>query len=220
MLRLENVKKMYKTRFEEVWALRGVSLEIEKGDLVVIMGPSGSGKSTLLHVVAFLDEPTEGKRYLFGEDKTRVGDVEAARLRRDYFSFVFQEFNLIPEMTVFENVALPLVIKDVAKAEIENRVKAALERVGIADKADRAAYQLSGGERQRVAIARAFATGNPVLVMDEPTGNLDKENEQKIAELVLDFHREGGTVIVATHSERFARMLGGKLLRIEDGRLS
>ncbi len=219
MLRLENVKKRYKTRFEEIWALRGVSLEIEKGDLVVIMGPSGSGKSTLLHVMAFLDEPTEGKRYLFGEDKTRVGDAEAARLRRDYFSFVFQEFNLIPEMTVFENVALPLVIKGIANVEIENRVKAALERVGIADKAGRAAYQLSGGERQRVAIARAFAADNPVLVMDEPTGNLDKENEQKIAELVLEFHREGKTVIVATHSERFSAMLGGKLVRLEDGRL-
>ncbi len=203
LVSLKNVEKVYKTRFEEVHALKGVDLDVNKGEIVVIMGPSGSGKSTLLHILAFLDDPTSGVRLVSGEDKTRVSDLEAARLRRDVFGFVFQEYNLIPEMTVEENIGLTLRVKGVSGAEYEDRVRRAAERVGIADKLGRKGWELSGGERQRVAIARAVASDSVVLVMDEPTGNLDEANEDRIVEIISDFvSHPDKAVVIATHSTR------------------
>jgi len=219
IIKLESIEKYYRTRYEEVHALRGVSLSVNEGEKIVVMGPSGSGKSTLLHVLAFLDNPDSGKRYIFGEDKTQVGDVEAARLRRDMFGFVFQEFNIIPEMTVEENVQLPLKIKKVPLVEQKSYVEKALKAVGLIDKRNRKAYELSGGERQRVAIARAVASDSKVLVMDEPTGNLDEETEKEIVKLILGLNEQGKTLVVVTHSDRLARLIDGKLYHMEDGKL-
>ncbi len=219
IVKLEDIEKYYRTKYEEVHALRGVSLSVMEGDKVVIMGPSGSGKSTLLHILAFLDDPDSGKRYVLGEDKTRVSDSEAAKLRRDIFGFVFQEFNIIPEMTVEKNVELPLKIKKLPVVTRKELVDKALKAVGLIDKKHRKAYELSGGERQRVAIARAVASNSKVLVMDEPTGNLDEGTEKEIVDLILGLNEQGKTLIVVTHSSRLAKLIDGKIYRMEDGRL-
>jgi putative ABC transport system ATP-binding protein len=201
----------------EVHALRGVDVDLFEGELVVLLGPSGSGKSTLLGLIAGLDRPTAGTIEVAGVDIARLGEDALARFRRDTLGYVFQSFHLIPTLTAAENVAVPLEIAGVADAPA--RARALLDEVGLAARAHHYPAQLSGGEQQRVAIARAVTLGPPLLLADEPTGNLDSATGAQIIELLLRLHRErGATLVLVTHDEALARH-AGRVVRLRDGRI-
>ncbi len=218
IIQLEHVKKTYKDSNITVNALKDVNLSVSEGEIVFIMGPSGSGKSTTLHIISFLDTPTDGKRIFMGKDMSRLSEKEAAQIRKQWFGFVFQEFNLLPELTVWENIALP--IRNLDKKTQKNRITQALEYVGLSDKAHRLAYQLSGGERQRASIARAIASQARIVVMDEPTGNVDSETEKYIAQMIIDINNKMKTTfIIATHSMRLVNSIPSRIIHIEDGRI-
>jgi putative ABC transport system ATP-binding protein len=216
---LRELRRIYSTETVETHALGGIDLAIERGEYVTIEGPSGCGKSTLLTVLGLLDEPTSGEYELAGVPVSEIDAEERARLRNREIGFVFQAFNLIPEMTVAENVGLPLTYRDgVSKDEYRKRVAKALERVSMGHRAEHLPSQLSGGQQQRVAVARALV-GDPSLILaDEPTGNLDQENGDQLMQLLDELHGEGATLITVTHNpvyaERASRrihMLDGKL---------
>ena len=218
IIRTENLVKVYNEgRKNEFTALKGINLSIVEGEFVSIMGPSGSGKSTLLNLLSCLDTPTGGKVYVEDADIGKLNESQRARLRREKFGFIFQQFNLIQTMTTFENIDLPLRFKGVSKKDRQRRVNELLELVGLGDKGDNRPTELSGGEQQRVAIARALANDPRIILADEPTGNLDTKTGGKIMKLLSDLNKSGNkTVVVVTHDHRIADACD-RIIKIQDG---
>ena len=214
-IELRNVVKSYTLGDAEVRALDGVSLAIDEGEFVSIMGSSGSGKSTLLHIVGALDRPTQGAVRIFGKDVHGMGDNELAGLRGDTIGFVFQTFNLIPRLSVMENVLIPSYFAGVDRQEDAGRL---VKSVGLGERMNHMPSQLSGGERQRVAIARALINDPKIIVADEPTGNLDSVNGKKIMDIFKSLNKQGRTVIVVTHDIHIAKY-ANRIIRIKDGKI-
>ena len=205
LIRLDAVTKVFYTDEVETHALGGIHLEITRGEYVSIAGPSGCGKSTLLSIFGLLDTPTAGEYWLNGRQVANLTMVERARTRNREIGFIFQNFNLIGDLTVFDNVELPLTYRGMRPAERRERVTAALERVGMAHRAKHYPSQLSGGQQQRVAVARAVGGDPSILLADEPTGNLDSRNGEVVMELLRELHRGGATICMVTHDPRYAR---------------
>ena len=218
MLKVEELKKSFLTEEIETIALDGVSFEVEEGEFVAVMGPSGCGKSTLLNILGLLDNPTDGKYFLLDREVGNLRERERTKFRRGHIAFVFQSFNLIDELNVFENVELPLIYLDVKLSERKKRVNAILERMDITHRAAHFPQQLSGGQQQRVAIARALVSNPKLILADEPTGNLDSKNGQEVMNLLQELNREGTTVIMVTHSQPDAGF-AGRTLGLFDGKL-
>ena len=216
-IKFENVWKIYKLGTVEVAALRGLSIEIKRGEHLAMMGPSGSGKSTFLHLAGALDRPTRGRVLIEGRDPSKLNDDELSKLRNRYIGFVFQTFNLIPRLTALENVMLPLVVRGVDGSERRRRAIEALEQVGLGDRINHRPTELSGGEQQRVAIARAIVTRPRIVLADEPTGNLDSVSAKEIVKVLSRLNRELGiTVVVVTHDPEVASA-ARRVVRIRDG---
>ncbi|HKS41947.1 MAG TPA: ABC transporter ATP-binding protein [Blastocatellia bacterium] len=203
LIRLEGVTKVFLTDEVETHALSGIHLEIKKGEYISIAGPSGCGKSTLLSILGLLDSPTDGNYWLDGKPVADLPLAERARIRNREVGFIFQSFNLIGDLTVFENVELPLTYRGLKSSERRDRVKAALERVGMAHREKHLPSQLSGGQQQRVAVARAVAGDPLILLADEPTGNLDSTNGEAVMELLDELHGQGATICMVTHDQRY-----------------
>jgi lipoprotein-releasing system ATP-binding protein len=200
--------------------LRGINIEVSKGEMVAIVGASGSGKSTLLHVLGGLDEPSEGKVFWKDDDISGLADEEIARRRRAMIGFVFQFHHLLPEFSAVENVMIPMMIAGERKENAHARAENLLKKVGLADRAAHRPYELSGGELQRVAVVRALANGPEILFADEPTGNLDSENSESLIRLFMDLNKnDGQTIIVVTHSEQFFSK-ADRILKMSDGKLA
>jgi len=205
IIELEDIKKVFLTDEVETHAISGIHLDVKKGEYVSIAGPSGCGKSTLLAILGLLDMPTEGNYTLNGQPVAALGFSERARIRNREVGFIFQSFNLIGDLTVFENVELPLTYRGIGASERKRAVQSALEKVAMSHRMTHFPCQLSGGQQQRVAVARALA-GNPsILLADEPTGNLDSKNGDAVMQLLRDLNRDGATICMVTHDPRFAR---------------
>ncbi len=204
MLKLHNMYKVYSTDEVETVALNGVNLEIEQGDFVAIMGPSGCGKSTLLNIVGMLDNPSDGDYFFFDENIASYSESQRSALRKHNIGFIFQSFNLIDELNVAENIELALLYHDMPSAERKQRVAAVMDRMGIAHRAKHMPGQLSGGQQQRVAVARAVVGDQPLILADEPTGNLDSVHGQEVMELLRSLNKEGTTIVMVTHSPAHA----------------
>jgi putative ABC transport system ATP-binding protein len=218
LLRMEGVTKVFLTDEVETHALSGIHLEINRGEYISIAGPSGCGKSTLLSILGLLDSPTDGSYWLGGKPVSDLPLAERARIRNREVGFIFQSFNLIGDLTVFENVELPLTYRGLRANERRDRVKAALERVGMAHRAKHLPSQLSGGQQQRVAVARAVAGDPLILLADEPTGNLDSTNGEAVMELLRELHQQGATVCMVTHDQRYAAH-ADRSVHLFDGRV-
>ena len=218
MIKTENLQKIFRTEEVETWALNGVSLDIAAGEFVAIMGPSGCGKSTLLNILGLLDNPTEGAYVLNETDVSAYPESQRTQLRKGVIGFVFQSFNLIEELSVFENIELPLLYMGVPTAERKEKVNAAMERMQISHRSKHYPQQLSGGQQQRVAIARAVVANPKVILADEPTGNLDSKNGKEVMNLLTELNGEGTTVIMVTHSQRDAGY-ATRILNLFDGQL-
>ncbi|WP_456469498.1 ABC transporter ATP-binding protein [Archaeoglobus sp.] len=219
VVELIDVYKIYKTEFYEVKALDGVSMQVEEGDFVVIMGPSGSGKSTLLNLIGCLDKPTSGKVLINGVETINLDDKELTELRRDTIGFIFQTYNLIPTLTALENVELPMIFKGISRQERERRARELLSIVGLEDAMDRKPNELSGGQQQRVAIARALANNPKILLCDEPTGNLDTKSGEQVMNIIKEQNEERRvTVILVTHDPSLAKY-GSFVIRLRDGKI-
>lgn len=216
MIKLDNIKKVFRTDDVETWALQNVSLEVKEGEFVAIMGPSGCGKSTLLNILGLIDNPTEGTYLLNGTDVSRMQENERTELRKGTIGFVFQSFNLIEELNVVENIELPLLYMGISRSERRRRVNEIMERVGIAHRAKHFPCQLSGGQQQRVAIARAVIPSPKIILADEPTGNLDSRNGREVMDLLAELHREGTTIIMVTHSQHDANY-ADRIVNLFDG---
>jgi putative ABC transport system ATP-binding protein len=218
LIQLEGITKVFYTDEVETHALSGIHLQIRRGEYVSIAGPSGCGKSTLLAILGLLDSPTDGHYTLNGHPAAQLGHAERARIRNREIGFIFQSFNLIGDLTVYENVELPLTYRGLKAAERRQRATEALEKVGMVHRTQHYPSQLSGGQQQRVAVARALA-GNPaILLADEPTGNLDSKNGEAVMELLRNLHREGATICMVTHDPRFARH-ADRTVQMFDGRI-
>lgn len=218
MIKAVNLTKVFRTESVETTALNGIDLEISEGEFLAIMGPSGCGKSTLLNLIGLLDNPTSGKLWFLGQEVAGYSENNRTDLRNGNIGFVFQSFNLIDELTVFENVELPLLYAGVSANERVKRVDAALDRMQIAHRSEHFPQQLSGGQQQRVAIARAIVINPRIILADEPTGNLDSVNGNEVMSLLLELNKEGATVVMVTHAEENARM-AGRLIRMIDGNI-
>jgi putative ABC transport system ATP-binding protein len=218
LIRLEDVAKTYRMGDVEVQALRGVSLAVEQGDFVAIMGASGSGKSTLMNIVGCLDRPTSGRYLLEGEDVSRLSIERLAETRNHTVGFVFQSFNLLSRTSALENVELPLLYTGVSTAERHQRASEALAQVGLADRADHYPNQMSGGQQQRVAIARALVNRPRVILADEPTGNLDSRTSVEVMALFQELGRAGITVVLVTHEPDISQY-GGRVVVMRDGKV-
>jgi putative ABC transport system ATP-binding protein len=218
LIRMENITKVFYTDEVETHALSGVHLEIRKGEYVSIAGPSGSGKSTLLALIGLLDSPSEGNYILNGQPVANLHISQRSRIRNREIGFIFQSFNLIGDLTVYENVELPLTYRGMASSERKQRVLTALERVGMSHRIKHYPSQLSGGQQQRVAVARALGGSPSILLADEPTGNLDSRNAEAVMDLLRDLHREGATICMVTHDPRFARH-AERQIHLFDGRV-
>src|SRR4249919_2961142 len=218
LINLEGVTKIFYTDEVETHALAGIHLEIQRGEYISIAGPSGCGKSTLLSILGLLDTPTEGSYVLNGRSVADLPLSERARVRNREIGFIFQSFNLIGDLTVYENVELPLTYRGMKSTERKERVMAALEKVGMAHRAKHLPSQLSGGQQQRVAVARAVAGSPSILLADEPTGNLDSKNGEAVMELLRELHREGATICMVTHDPRYARH-ADRSIHLFDGRV-
>jgi len=218
LIRLENVTKIFHTDEVETHALSSVAFEIHKGEYVSIAGPSGCGKSTLLSILGLLDTPTGGSYWLEGESVADLPLSQRARIRNRQVGFIFQSFNLVGDLTVEENVELPLTYRGTDRAERRKRVVQALEKVGMAHRAKHLPAQLSGGQQQRVAVARAIGGDPSILLADEPTGNLDSVNGEAVMKLLSDLHRAGSTICMVTHDQRYAGH-ADKEIHLFDGRV-
>ena len=216
LIRTVKLSKIFRTESVQTTALNEVNLAIREGEFVAIMGPSGCGKSTLLNVIGLLDNPTSGELWFMGQEVSRWKENERTDLRNGNLGFVFQSFNLIDELTVFENVELPLLYAGVSARERAERVNRALERMQIAHRTEHYPQQLSGGQQQRVAIARAIVTNPRIILADEPTGNLDSANGAEVMSLLKELNAEGATIVMVTHSEENARE-ARRIVRMMDG---
>jgi len=218
MIELYNIYKIYKMGANEVYALNDVSLRIDKFEFTAIVGPSGSGKSTLMNILGCLDTPTSGKYILDGKEVSQMNDNQLADIRSNKIGFVFQSFNLIQKLTALENVELPLIYKGVSAKERHKRAKKALEMVGLSDRMHHKPFELSGGQQQRVAIARALVTEPPIILADEPTGNLDSKSGKEVMDILKDLHAKGNTIVLITHDNNIANNAKRKI-RIQDGQI-
>lgn len=218
VIQLNGLRKVFFTDEVETHALADISLEVKQGEYVCIAGPSGCGKSTLLSILGLLEPPTAGDYILNGEPVANLQFAERARIRNREIGFIFQTFNLIGDLTVFDNVELPLKYRGMPHAERKQLTLEALERVDIVHRANHYPAQLSGGQQQRVAVARALAGKPSILLADEPTGNLDSANGESVMHLLARLHRDGATICMVTHDERFARM-AGRIVQLLDGRV-
>jgi putative ABC transport system ATP-binding protein len=218
LVRLEGVSKIFYAAEIETHALSSVHLEIHHGEFVSIAGPSGCGKSTLLSIVGLLDSPTEGGYAIHGKPIANLSISERSRIRNREIGFVFQAFNLIGDLTVFENVELPLTYRNMLASERRRRVQQVLDRVGMANRKNHYPAQLSGGQQQRVAVARALGGQPSILLADEPTGNLDSKNSEAVMDLLKELHREGATICLVTHDPRYAG-IANRTIHLSDGRI-
>ena len=218
MIKITHLSRVFRTLDLETTALSNINLSVEQGDFVAIMGPSGCGKSTLLAILGMLDSPTSGRFEFCGNDIANCNENQLAELRKATIGFVFQSFNLIDELTVFENVELPLQYQKVSKAERKQRVEAILKRVGIDHRSDHLPQQLSGGQQQRVAVARALVINPKLILADEPTGNLDSKNGEQVMAMLRELNKAGTTVIMVTHSEKEANY-ADRVVRLLDGQI-
>lgn len=216
LIQVKNVTKLYVMGTEELYALKGISMNIAKNEYVAIMGPSGSGKSTLMNILGCLDTPTSGDYFLNGKNVSEMDDDELAEIRNKEIGFVFQTFNLLPRSNALHNVELPLVYKGMPKAERIERAEQALSDVGLQDRMKHKPNELSGGQRQRVAIARALVNDPSIILADEPTGNLDSKTGQEIMELLEELNLMGNTIIIVTHEEEIAQH-ARRIVKIRDG---
>lgn len=219
MISLTNLSRVFRTQDVETTALNNINLTVKAGEFVAIMGPSGCGKSTLLSILGMLDSPTAGGFDFVGTEISNYSEKKLAQLRKSSIGFVFQSFNLIDELTVYENVELPLLYQNISKSDRKSRVEAILKRVDIDHRADHLPQQLSGGQQQRVAVARALIINPKLILADEPTGNLDSKNGDEVMSMLRELNREGTTVIMVTHSEkegdyaeRLVRLLDGQIM--------
>lgn len=217
MLKVENLRKVFRTEEIETIALNGVSFEVNEGEFVAIMGPSGCGKSTLLNILGLLDNPTSGSYQLLGREVATLREKDRTRFRKGNIGFVFQSFNLIDELNVFENVELPLIYLRVKAAERKRRVNEILSRMNISHRAEHFPQQLSGGQQQRVAIARALASGPEIIYFDEPTSALDPELTGEVLAVMRQLAQEGMTMLVVTHEMGFARNVSSRTVFMENG---
>ena len=218
MIKTENLQKVFRTDEVETWALNNVSIEVKEGEFVAIMGPSGCGKSTLLNILGLLDNPTGGHYWLDGTDVSSFTETQRTRLRKGVIGFVFQSFNLIDELNVYENIELPLLYMGVSASERKKRVEKVMDRMAIAHRAKHFPQQLSGGQQQRVAIARAVVSGPKLILADEPTGNLDSKNGREVMELLTELHKEGTTIVMVTHSQHDAGF-ADRVINLFDGQV-
>ena len=219
LLKLCNVSKIYNQGENRIFALDNVSMEIENGEFTAIVGKSGSGKSTLLNILGCLDTPDRGEYYLNGRSVEHLSENELSRIRNSTIGFVFQSFNLIPTLTAFENVELPLKYRGISKNERKRLALSTLEEVGLSERARHNPCQLSGGQQQRVAIARAIASQPPLILADEPTGNLDTKSENDVIRILKRLNQSGRTVVVITHGKKLARV-ADRRITISDGRIT
>ena len=204
MIKTEKLQKIFKTEEVETWALHNVTLEIKEGEFVAIMGPSGCGKSTLLNILGLLDNPSSGTYQLNGVEVSQMTESQRTDLRKGVIGFVFQSFNLIDELNVYENIELPLLYMGVPAAERKRRVEEVMDRMAIAHRVKHFPQQLSGGQQQRVAIARAVVANPKIILADEPTGNLDSKNGREVMDLLTQLNKEGTTIVMVTHSQHDA----------------
>jgi len=218
VIKLDSLTKVFLTDEVETHALTGIHLEIKRGEYFSIAGPSGCGKSTLLSILGLLDSPTEGTYVLNGRPAQDLSLSERARVRNREIGFIFQAFNLIGDLTVYENVELPLTYRGMPSAERKKRVQESLDKVGMAHRMKHYPSQLSGGQQQRVAVARALAGQPSILLADEPTGNLDSRNGEAVMDLLRELHREGATICMVTHDPRYARY-ADRTIHLFDGRI-
>ena len=218
MIKIENLRKVFRTEEVETVALNDVSMEVNEGEFIAIMGPSGCGKSTLLNILGLLDNPTAGTYHLAGREVGHLTEKERTQARKGNIGFVFQSFNLIEEMNVFENVELPLVYMKINRQERRKRVEEALRRMNISHRAKHFPNQLSGGQQQRVAIARAVVANPKLILADEPTGNLDSKNGHDVMDLLSELNREGTTIVMVTHSRHDASF-AHRIINLFDGQI-
>ena len=216
MIEINNISKVFRTSEVETVALNHVDLEVKEGEFVAIMGPSGCGKSTLLNILGLLDNPTDGSYKLLGQEVADLKEKERTRVRKGKLGFVFQSFNLIDELTVQENIALPLLYMGVPKQERQRRVEEAMARMDIMHRSRHYPRQISGGQQQRTAIARAIVTRPKLILADEPTGNLDSKNGKEVMGLLSELHREGTTIVMVTHSQHDAGY-ADRIIHLFDG---
>ena len=216
IIKIRNIIRDFQLGQETVHVLKGIDLDIEKGEYVAIMGPSGSGKSTLMNLIGCLDTPTSGSYILNGKDVSQMSDDELADIRNKEIGFVFQTFNLLPRTTALDNVALPMVYAGYSKKDRTERAVQVLHDVGLSDRMDHRPNQLSGGRRQRVAVGRALVNKPSIILADEPTGNLDSKTGAEIMNLLEDIHKAGNTIIVVTHEEEIAAH-AQRIIRLRDG---
>lgn len=218
MIKTVNLQKVFRTDEVETWALNNVNIEIQEGEFVAIMGPSGCGKSTLLNILGLLDNPTGGEYRLNGEDVSTYTEAQRTALRKGVIGFVFQSFNLIDELNVYENIELPLLYMGVSASERKRRVEDAMNRMAIAHRVKHFPQQLSGGQQQRVAIARAVVTNPKLILADEPTGNLDSKNGKEVMDLLTELNKEGTTIVMVTHSQHDASY-ADRVINLFDGQV-
>ena len=218
MIKTVNLQKVFRTDEVETWALNNVNIEIQEGEFVAIMGPSGCGKSTLLNILGLLDNPTGGEYRLNGEDVSTYTEAQRTALRKGVIGFVFQSFNLIDELNVYENIELPLLYVGVSASERKRRVEDAMNRMAIAHRVKHFPQQLSGGQQQRVAIARAVVTNPKLILADEPTGNLDSKNGKEVMDLLTELNKEGTTIVMVTHSQHDAGY-ADRVINLFDGQV-
>lgn len=218
MIDIQDLTKRYRTDEVETTALNNVSLKIKRGEFVSMMGPSGCGKSTLLNAIGLLDTQDSGLYIFQNQEVTTFSERERSNLRKQNIGFIFQNFNLIDELTIFENIELPLIYLNIPKAERQNRIHEVMKKMDIVHRKDHYPTQLSGGQQQRTAIARAVVTKPALLLADEPTGNLDSKNGKEVMEIISSLHQDGSTVIMVTHSEHDARY-SERIIRLFDGQI-
>ena len=216
LIKISNLKRDFQLGEETIYVLKGIDLQINKGEYVALMGPSGSGKSTLMNLLGCLDTPTSGNYILNGKDVSQMQDDDLAEIRNKEIGFVFQTFNLLPRTTALDNVALPMIYSGYSKSDRNKRATEVLTQVNLADRMDHQPNQLSGGQRQRVAIARALVNKPSIILADEPTGNLDSKTSLEIMNLFNDIHKNGNTVILVTHEEDIAKY-AHRIIRLRDG---